>query len=105
MYLFSAASFNYYLLNYYLKYMPGNIYTNSIVSSLAETFAHYAAGWLVLKIGSIHVLTGTNAMAAAAATVLWICAAFSWLSVVPFSVIAAKFGTGGAFAALYMSTL
>ena len=72
-YLFCAASFNYYLLNFYLKYMPGDIYENSIVSSISETIAHYMAGCMVLKIGAVHTLSGTNLLAAISGIVLWIC--------------------------------
>lgn len=104
-YLFCAASFNYYLLNYYLKYMPGSIYTNSIVSSISETVAHWMAGWIVLKLGSVNGLTGANALATLSAAALWLSTANEMAGPVPYTVLAAKFGTGAAFAMLYMSTL
>lgn len=104
-YLFCAVSFNYYLLNFYLKYMPGDIYENSIVSSVSESVAHYLAGWIVIKIGTVQTLGGANVLAVLSGLVLWVSSTNDWVSLVPYSVLAAKFGTGGAFAVLYMSTL
>ena len=104
-YLFCAASFNYYLLNFYLKYMPGDLYTNSIVSSLSEAVAHILAGWIVTKVGPVNGLSFALFLATLSAFSLWVCTAKDWLEPVPFTVLAAKFGTGGAFAMLYMSTL
>jgi len=45
-YMFCAASFNYYLITFYTKYMPGNVYVNTIVSSVAEMVAAFLAGSL-----------------------------------------------------------
>ena len=51
-YMFCAASFNYYLINFYLKYIPGSIYLNTAVSSLAEWFSTLISGFLAILIGS-----------------------------------------------------
>ena len=104
-FLFSSASFNYYLLNFFLKYVPGDIFTNSIISSVSEAIAHGIAGWIVLKVGPVNGLTFSFFLAAASAAILWYCEASDNLGPVPFSVLAGKFGTGAAFAMLYMSTL
>ena len=104
-YLFCAASFNYYLLNFYLKYMPGDIYENSMISSISEAIAHYVAGYVVIKIGTVKTLTIANMMASIAGITLWFSTSADMTSIVPASVLAAKFGTGMAFATLYMSTL
>lgn len=34
-----ACNFVYYLINFYVKYLPGDIYTIQIVNSLAESFS------------------------------------------------------------------
>lgn len=104
-FLFCAASFNYYLLNFFLKYMKGDVFTNSAVSSLAETIAHIIAGFIVLKIGAIRGLCFANSLAAASAALLWIANVYDYTSLVPVSILAGKFGTGAAFCMLYMSTL
>lgn len=38
-----ACSFSYYLLNFYMKYMPGDIFENQIANSLAEALANASA--------------------------------------------------------------
>ena len=43
-YMWSAISFGYYMLAIYMKYMPGNIYTNNISSGAAELMAYLCAG-------------------------------------------------------------
>lgn len=78
---------------------------NSIVSSLSESVAHWMAGFIVVKLGSVNGLSGANALAALSAAALWVCTASALDGPVPFTVLAAKFGTGAGFAMLYMSTL
>ena len=85
--------------------MPGDIYQNSMISSVSESVAHYLAGWIVLKIGTVKTLGGSNVLAALSGLVLLVSSTNDWVSLVPYSVLAAKFGTGAAFAVLYMSTL
>ena len=46
-YMFSATSFNYYLINFYLKYIPGNTYINTIVATLAEAISALLSGLIV----------------------------------------------------------
>lgn len=45
-----SASFTFYLLNFLVKYMPGDIYFNSIVSGLS-CFAMLIEGWMQDKLG------------------------------------------------------
>ena len=48
----SAASFDFYLINFYLKYIPGNIFINTIVSSASSSASCYIAGVIIIKMGS-----------------------------------------------------
>jgi hypothetical protein len=50
-YLYCAASFNYYLITFYLKYLPGNIFQNMMAASIAECTASLAIGLVVRKLG------------------------------------------------------
>lgn len=104
-YLFCAASFNYYLVNFYLKYIPGDIFANSIVASLAESTAHWLSGWIVIKIGPVNGICASFSLAGVAGAALWLCDANGVSDLIPEIVLAAKFGAGAAFAMLYMSTL
>ena len=45
-YMWSAVSFCYYMIIFQLKYIPGNIYINSMSSSLSEMVANILAGFL-----------------------------------------------------------
>lgn len=51
-YLFSVSSFDFYLINFYLKYIPGNVFTNTIVSSISSSISGYVSGIIVLKLGA-----------------------------------------------------
>lgn len=104
-YLFCVASFNYYLLNFYLKYMPGDVYANSIVSSVSESVAHWVTGCIVYKIGQVNGLFISLFLASLSAALLWLCVGNEWIDPVPVTVLAAKFGVSAAFALLYMGTL
>lgn len=44
--MWSAVSFCYYMIIFQLKYIPGNIYINSMSSSLSEMVANILAGFL-----------------------------------------------------------
>jgi hypothetical protein len=46
------ATFNYYLLTFYLKYFPGNIFENAGIYALSD-FAAYIIAGVVLKFLSI----------------------------------------------------
>jgi hypothetical protein len=50
-----TCSFSYYLINFYVKYLPGSIYTNQIVNSISESVSHGSA-ILVLKL--FHIKRG-----------------------------------------------
>lgn len=45
-----SASFTFYLFNFMIKYMPGDIYFNSIVSGLSAG-AMLTQGWISPKLG------------------------------------------------------
>ena len=51
-FLFSVASFDFYMINFYLKYIPGNIFINTLVSASSATIASYITGLIILKLGS-----------------------------------------------------
>ena len=88
-YLFSAASFDYYLINFYLKYIPGNVFVNSIISSVSSGVATFIAGTIVVKLGSVTGFCSTFGLCMLSGVLLFIAEANSWLSVVPFAVLAA----------------
>ena len=54
---FSVVSFNYYMISFYLKYVGGNIFINTLSSTVSEWIGNFAAGgiqrWLGTKKGFI----------------------------------------------------
>lgn len=104
-FLFSTASFNYYLINFYIKYIPGNIYTNTIASATADSIGNFLAGFVVLKLGAKNSLCTTLAICGVSGVFLFAAEAKDWLDAIPIIVLTAKFGIAAAFGMLYMSTL
>ena len=47
----TASSFNYYLMSFFLKYIPGNIYENTSISSGAEITAYITSGYIIKVLG------------------------------------------------------
>ena len=88
-FLFSTASFDYYLINFYLKYVPGNVFVNTIVSSVSSATANCIAGSIVVRAGSRSAMTCTYGLCAAAAFLLLLAESSQALSLVPFTVLAA----------------
>lgn len=48
-YMWSATAFCYYLIGFYMKYMPGDIYFNMIIGALAEIVGTIVAGLLMRR--------------------------------------------------------
>ena len=46
-----ALGFSYTLINFELKYLPGDIYSNSYVSAIAEVIAKLGAGVVLMRLG------------------------------------------------------
>jgi len=103
--MFSSASFNYYLVNFYLKYIPGNIFINTIVSSTAEAISGYTSAFVVLKVGTRNAMSTMFLVCGVAGFALWLAEARGLIDAIPFAVLSAKFGISAAFNMLYMSTL
>ena len=104
-FLFSSVSFDYYLINFYLKYIPGNVYVNSIVSSVSAAVATYLSGILVVKLGSQNAILASYVLSFFAGILLMVAEANEWGALIAFSVLAAMFGVSSAFTILYSGTL
>ena len=105
MFMAIACSFGYYLINFYVKYLPGSIYTNQVVNSLAESGAH-AASVIVVTVLSVKRGFSTAFVICMVACVMVIFAEMynsSWM--IPVSVLFAKAGISVAFCFLYFSTV
>lgn len=52
----SSTSFGFYLISYYLKYIPGDIFTNVILSALADCLSSFFSGYFTTKVGTQKTL-------------------------------------------------
>ena len=59
LFLWIASTFDYYLINFQLKYIDGDIYTNTIVSSVSEVTAYLVSGAVYDKIGARVTFIGS----------------------------------------------
>ena len=46
-----STSFDYYEIMFFLKYIPGNIYTNTSISNISELIAYVASGFIADRLG------------------------------------------------------
>jgi hypothetical protein len=59
--LYAEASFNFFLLTFYLKYFPGNIFSNSAFYACSDVIAFIFAGVFVHYTGTrTSLLTGSG---------------------------------------------
>lgn len=47
----ASSHYCYYLIGYYIKYIPGNIYEATVVSAIAEFVACLSSGFIINKLG------------------------------------------------------
>merc|ERR1712151_1199910 len=98
----SASSFNYYVITFLLKYIPGNIYVNTVVSTTSEVVANMMSGYLMKTMG----IKSSMVVAFVCATtggVLMICF-YDYANAMAGFVLLAKFGISTAFNNVYLAT-
>ena len=69
-YLTVSASFNFYLITFNMKYIPGDIYVNTSVSCLAEVVAVFLCGPIRNAIGPKYALSASFLTCAASGVLL-----------------------------------
>ena len=62
LFLWIVSTFDYFLINFQLKYIKGDIYANTIVSSVSEVTAYLVSGALYDKIGAKVSFIGSFAI-------------------------------------------
>lgn len=105
----SSVTFGYYLIGYYLKYIPGDIYTNVMLSSLAEVLACFFSGVVSSKYG----IKATMILSFAMATVFGYALSFfteesvadNYPLTIMCLVLLAKLGLTSAFSNCYLATV
>jgi len=99
------CSFSYYMLIYYIKYMPGNIFTNTFCSGGADVLACICSGFIYHKLGikkSFQLLLSFAVGGGIGIIVIDETPELAWL--LSCFVVITKLGISGGFNLLYCST-
>ena len=102
LFLWVASAFDYYLINFQLKYIEGDIYVNTVVSSVSEVTAYIVSGALYDKIGP-KVSFVASFVIGIIGSLFYITLSTSYKSMVPIMVLGAKFGISGSFNVVYLA--
>jgi len=98
-----AASFCYYLIGFELKYLPGDIFTNTYASAISDCVATVVAAPIFNKCGikwSLVMSFGSSAVGSFIICVYGWTAGGTWT--LPILVIVTKFGISAAFNVVYL---
>ena len=96
-----AVSVSYYITNFIIKYLKGDIFVNSCISALSEVMSLFLAGYVYIKCGLKIALTLSFICGLAGG----LCIGFfesSAVSLMPFFVLLTRFGIGSAFGLIYL---
>ena len=96
-----ASSFNYFLINFQMKYFEGNIFLNCSISSASEIVAYLLGGYLYQKAGihaTLMVAFGISIMGAIAIMIFG-----ENKDYIPLMVLSAKFGVSSTFNISYLA--
>ena len=96
---FMAANFNYYMINFYMKYAGGNIFINVILLTVSENIAYNTGSFIQSKFGTRK----TFFLSYLSAIVFWIPLIFwddiEWVVMV--SVFLSRFGVAASYTLIY----
>jgi uncharacterized membrane protein len=110
-----ATSFNYYMVGFLIKYFPGSIYINGVMSSISELIAYALGGVVYEKLGVKPSLVLCYMLSAVGGLLILVYEeetqffstepkdAPDWIF--PMLVIIAKFGIACTFTLVYVSNI
>lgn len=101
-FMWSISSFNYYLITFYMKYVPGSIFVNTTASSISENLSYVVSG-LLLNIIGIKLCYISALIIAIAGGICLVLFPVGGLWEALF-VLIAKFGISWSFNNCYLST-
>ena len=103
MVLWSVASFDYYLISFFMKYIPGSIFVNATVSTVAEIVANMSSGFFYNFFGPKKAFVICFTISATGGFLITLMPNASPL-LTAFFVLVAKFGISFAFTMVYLIT-
>ena len=99
----TASSFNYYIITFYLKYLPGNIYVNTSLSCIAEMLAYIGSG-LLMNFFGVKLSYIIAFILAALGGILLVIFFNAEGALIAVFILFAKFGISFAFNLSYLAT-
>lgn len=96
----SASSFCFYIIGFYIKYIPGNMFVNVIIMSIADALSSISAGIIASRIGTRKTMFYSYALAAFSGVLLTVFDQ-SPLAIMIFMLVT-KFGINCAFTLCYI---
>jgi MFS family permease len=102
-YMWIASSFNSYLVSYEMKYIPGDIFQNSLISSLSELPFVMLGGFIYHRFGIRIVLTGAFLIALIGSLLIIFIASESTKDFVPYMLTFARDGVKTTFDICYLA--
>lgn len=104
MYMWSMSSLLYYFMSYYLIYLPGNTYTNTYASGVAELFATMFGGVLIKHVSTRNGFLISTCIAFLGGLMIMFLENVDE-ALMPVYVIFAKFGISSAYTLVYAVTI
>lgn len=102
--LWSVSSLDYYLISFFLKYIPGSIYVNATVSTLAEIVANMTSGAVYKFFGAKTAFVLCFTISAVGGFLIALMPSDANSLLEAFFVLVAKFGISFAFTMVYLIT-
>lgn len=100
--LWGATAMNYYLLAYYIKYIPGDVYVNTGVKTVSEIISFFVSGYLCNHVGQQQIFI-FSFLVAALGGMLIVMVPTNGILIAVF-VFVAKFGISFAYNLVYIIT-
>ena len=97
-----TISFNYYLIGLFLKYLPGDIFANTLASSISELLAVSMSGLLLQWFDIKHAMSCLFIISAASG--VWLIHAGNTSEYTAVIIMACKFGIAATFNCVYIAT-
>ena len=102
LFLWIVSAFDFFLINFQLKYIKGDIYVNTIVSSVSEVSAYLISGILYQHLGTRLSFVASFTIAIIG-SILYIIFGDTYPYLIPFMVLGSKFGISGSFNVVYLA--
>lgn len=101
-FLWGITAMNYYIIYYFMKYVPGNLYVNMSVSTISELIAYIVSGIIYTYLGEKKSFFISFSLAATGgALIAFFADKSSWIAVFVFL---AKFGISFSYNLVYIVT-